>query len=82
MFCVFELEESVCRNHYQTLSHQHLSSWLNVNKVIKFDLAISLTDIMQENTHLNVARLEHKSKIEELEKANAKLLEKIQGTCT
>ena len=37
---------------------------------------------MQEIAHLNVTRLEHKSKIEELEKANAKLLEKIQGTCS
>ncbi|XP_044166765.1 uncharacterized protein LOC122950831 [Acropora millepora] len=34
---------------------------------------------MQENAHLNVTRLEHKDKTEELEKANTKLLEKIQG---
>ena len=37
---------------------------------------------MQENAHLNVKRLEHKDKTEELEKANTKLLEKIQGTCS
>jgi len=37
---------------------------------------------MQENAHLNVTRLEHKDKTEELEKANTKLLEKIQGTCS
>lgn len=29
---------------------------------------------MQENAHLNVTRLEHKDKTEELEKANTKLL--------
>ena len=69
-------------NHYQTLSHQHLSSWINSNKIIKLDLTIPLTDIMQENAHLNVTRLEHKDKTEELEKANTKLLEKIQGTCS
>ena len=37
---------------------------------------------MQENAHLNVTRLEHKDKTEKLEKANNKLLEKIEGTCS
>ena len=37
---------------------------------------------MQENAHLNVIRLEHKDNTEELEKANTKLLERIQGTCS
>ena len=35
---------------------------------------------MKQNAHLNATRLEHKTKIEELEKTNAKLLENIQGT--
>ena len=55
---------------------------MNSKKIIKLDLTIPLTDIMQQNAHLNETRLEHESKIEELEKANAKLLEKIQGTYT
>ena len=33
---------------------------------------------MQQNFLLNMTRLEHESKIEELEKTNAKILEKIQ----
>lgn len=60
--------------------YQHLSSCINSNKIIKLELTIPLTDIMKQNAHLNATRLEHKTKIEELEKTNAKLLEKIQGT--
>ena len=37
---------------------------------------------MLHNFLLNATRLEHESKIEDLKKANVKLLEKIQGTCS
>ena len=55
---------------------------INSHKIIELHLTIPLTDITQENALLNVTRLEHKSKIEVLEKANTKLLERIQGTCS
>ena len=38
--------------------------------------------IMQQNSRLNVTRLEHESKIEVLEKATAKLQEKKKLTST
>ena len=34
---------------------------------------------MQQNANLNVARLQHGSRVEELQQVNAKLLEKTQG---
>ena len=34
---------------------------------------------MQQNANLNVARLQHESRVEELQQVNAKLLEKTQG---
>ena len=34
---------------------------------------------MQQNANLNVARLQHESRVEELQQVNAKLLEKMQG---
>ena len=71
------LKQEIYKN-YQTLSHQHLSSWINSNKIIKLDLTIPLTD-MQENAHLNVTRLEHKDKTEELERANTKLLSSTEA---
>ena len=34
---------------------------------------------MQQNANLNLARLQHESRVEELQQVNAKLLEKMQG---
>ena len=34
---------------------------------------------MQRNANLNEARLQHESRVEELQQVNAKLLEKTQG---
>ena len=34
---------------------------------------------MQQKANLNVARLQHESRVEELQQVNAKLLEKTQG---
>ena len=36
-------------------------------------------DRMQQNATLNVARLQHESRAEQLQQVNAKLLEKTQG---
>ena len=34
---------------------------------------------MQQNANINVARLQHESRVEELQQVNAKLLEKTKG---
>ena len=53
--------------------------WKSLGKVLKLVSEKGYEPCMQQNTNLNVVRLQHESRVEELQQVNAKLLKKTLG---